>query len=184
MNFELLDKMTAAEATELLHEFLNEESRLAETTLEIVRSEGVRCDYTLESLPGFLRWILAHLRTVPKAPDPTVSEWIRSTEDYQKGLFDFVDESKMLIVRASYYLGECFVRSFPGLRWSIGNPEFGVKNMPVVTGFSQEQELPPLMVLQNLFRRVIKDLSRLGDIEIMVKSWCKSIPGYSGPTDL
>lgn len=177
MNFKLLDRISASEAEELLWEFLEEESRLAESTFEIVRAEGVRCDYTIDSLPGFLIWVSAHLQTVPKEPDPTVSEWIQSTEDYQKGLFDFVDESKNLLVRAAYYLGECFVRSFSGLQWAIGNPDFALKNMPVVTGFSHEQELPVLMVIENCCRRIVKDKSHVKDIDIMVKRWCESVTG-------
>jgi hypothetical protein len=176
MDFHLLGKISTQQATELLRSFLDEESRLSETTYEIVRSEGIPCDYTVDTLPQFLKWVLSHLTTTPKAPDPTVSEWIRSTVDYQKGLFDFVDESKNLVVRASYYLGECFVRSHPKLRWTTGNPEFAYKNMPVVTGFLHEKELPPLMILDNVFRRIMKDPTRLADIDIMVTSWCKSVP--------
>lgn len=176
MNFELLDRMSAAEAEELLQEFLAEETRLVETTFEIVRGDGVSCDYSIESLPGFLKWVLKHLHTVPKQPDPSVPEWIRSTEAYQVGLYDFDADSENLLVRASYYLGESFVRSCPGLRWAVGNPEYAVKNMPVITGFLHEQELPPLMVLDNVFRRIIENPLRTNDIETMVASWCSSAP--------
>lgn len=176
MNFAAFKNLTPEQARGLLNEFLDEESRLGETTFKIASEDGIVCDYSIQSLPEFLRWVFKHLRTVQKGPDPSVSEWIRSTDSYKSGLFDFVDESKNLLVRASYYLGECFIRTYPCLQWSIGNSEFAYANMPVVTGFQHEVELAPLMVLENTCRRIIKKPSRISDIDTMVAKWCENVP--------
>ena len=116
------------------------------------------------------------MRTFPKEPDMSVPAFIRSTEDYKNGLFDFNDRSKNLICFAAYYYGECFVRTYPQLEWTTGNRELYQSNMPVVTGFSHEKELPVILVIENTFRRVIKNPAHIEDIDTTGSVWEKNIP--------
>ena len=70
-------------------------------------------------------------------------------------LFDFDDPSKIMVLRIAYYMGECFVRNFPDLVWAVGDAYTALKNIPVVSGFRGEQEMPPMLVAENLFARVL-----------------------------
>jgi hypothetical protein len=101
----------------------------------------------------------------------SVPEWIRSTPEYERGLFEFDEDSKNLICFVAYYLGECFVRNYSQLRWATGNAEYAEANMPVVTGFKREIELAPMLVLENLFRRITAKPDRISDIEIAIDTW-------------
>jgi hypothetical protein len=77
------------------------------------------------------------------------------TEDYLHGLHDFDDPSKIIVLRFAYHMGECFVRNFPDLAWSVGEADTALRNKPVVSGFRGGQEMPPMLVAENLFRRVL-----------------------------
>lgn len=174
MGMELFDNLSEAEAQRLLSDFLKDGKANIELVIAHAKQVGVECNYRVASLPAFLRWAFSEMKTVPREADPEVPEWIRSTEDYQNGLFDFDDRSKSLICFASYYLGECFIRDYPSkLKWSVGNQELHQANMPVVTGFKHEKELPPMLVIENLFRRAIKNPKRQGDIDRAACTWEK-----------
>ena len=168
MSAELFQSMTKEVAQQRLSEFLEDGKANIDIVIAHASHTGVECDYSIESLPEFLHWAFSEMQTLSREPDPDVPDWIRSTEDYQRGLFDFDDRSKNLICFAAYYLGECFVRSFPKLEWSTGNQELRQANMPVVVGFGPEEELPPMLVVENLFRRATKRPDRICGIDTAV----------------
>src|SRR5262249_20644976 len=89
----------------------------------------------MSSLPPLMRWLLQKLKTVPQLPDTSLPTWITKAEDYQRKLFDFDAPSKIVVLRIAYYTGECFVRNFPDLVWSVGGADTALKNIPVVSGF-------------------------------------------------
>ncbi|HVT29743.1 MAG TPA: hypothetical protein VHE81_17125, partial [Lacipirellulaceae bacterium] len=159
------DNLSAKEAQTVLSEFLEDGRANIDIVIAHANRAGVRCDYTIESLEPFLHWARSEMHTLAKNPDVSVPEFIRSTEDYQRGLFDFDDRSKNLLCFSAYYFGECFVRNFAQLRWAAGNIEYAEANMPVVTGFLHDHELAPVWVLNNIFRRIIKQPGRVNDIK-------------------
>lgn len=179
MRFELFRQMTPSEAQDVLQQFVQEGAANMDFVCAHAKAAGVICDYSLEYLPSFLEWAFSQMRTVPREADPKVPEWIRSTEDYQKGLFDFEDESKDLICYAAYYFGESFVRNCSHLRWATGKFESrngyisAESNMPVVTGFKNRVELAPMMVLENVFSRITANPNRSDDIQTMIDGWRK-----------
>jgi hypothetical protein len=105
-----------------------------------------------------------------------VPEWIRSSPPYRSDLFQFDDPSKDLVVQGGFYLGETFVRSFEPLSWTTGEAGLAQENMPVVGGFRDGDELPALLVVNNLFRRVLIDPGRSSDIEGTVEFWRSRVP--------
>lgn len=171
MEAELFQNMSKEVAQQILAEFQADGKANIDIVIAHANQVGVECDYSVESLPAFLHWAFSKMQTIPREPDPDVPDWIRSTEDYRKGLFDFDDRSKNLICFVAYYLGECFVRLFPKLKWGTGNQELHQANMPVVTGFGSEEELPPMLVIENVFRRAIKRPDRVGGIDTAVATW-------------
>ena len=171
MGAELFQNMSKEVAQQLLAEFIADGKANIEIVIAHANHAGVECDYLVDSLPAFLHWAFSEMKTVPREPDPDVSDWIRSTEDYQKGLFDFDDRSKNLICFAAYYLGECFTRTYPKLKWGTGHEELHQANMPVITGFGPEEELPPMLVIENVFRRATKRPERSGGIDTAVETW-------------
>ena len=156
VDFRYFHSLTPAEARSLLEGFLDSEAGTVEQTLAKARREGLSTDYSIESLPALMRWALGQLKTVPMPEDPSVPIWIRETDVYKRGLYDFDEPSKSVVLRVTYYMGECFVRTFPDLTWSIGEAGTVQKHMPVVAGFAHGMELAPMLVTENLFRRVLE----------------------------
>jgi hypothetical protein len=62
------------------------------------------------------------------------------------------------------------------LHWSIGNPEFVKKNMPVVTGFKSEVELAPIMVVENIYSRILRGAASAEAIDVMRDHWQSMAP--------
>jgi hypothetical protein len=175
MRFDLFEQMDLVEAQELLRLFREDGVAHIEKVRAAAAQSGVVADFRIETLAGFLQWAFQQVQTVPKEPDPSVPEWIRSTPDYQNGLFEFDDDSKALVCLVAYYFGECFIREYPHLRWATGNPEFAKANMPVVVGFRGNMELAPMLVLENVFSRIVAQPERIEDIAVAVDTWRSDI---------
>jgi hypothetical protein len=171
MRFDLFEKFSPEEAKEFLEQFRALESSNIEDLLKQGSSEGLSVDFKIKSVAPLMRWLAAKLATIPNKPDMQLPWWIRATDSYAKNLFEFEEGSKILIIRAAYYLGESFVRSHPGLHWATGNPKTAEANMPVVAGFQFKLEMAPLMVAENLFRRAIAEPTKLGDIDKAIEYW-------------
>jgi len=169
MRYDLFEAMSIEEASNVLDEF-------AHRGPEILKAERIQYDtVSLSELPEELLKIGLRLTTVPVAADPSVPEFVRNTDDYKEGLFEFTEDSKRLIVGAAYMLGNCFVREFTKLAWGTGNPEYATGRMPVITGFTSDEELAPLLVANNLFRRLVKNRSLTKIFETCVERWSASV---------
>ncbi|XZE18353.1 hypothetical protein SH449x_003643 [Pirellulaceae bacterium SH449] len=169
MRFDLFEAMSIDEATNVLDEFLHRGA-------EILKAEQIEYNtVSLSELPDKLLEIGLRLTTIPVAADPSVPEFIRNTDDYKEGLFEFTEDSKRLIIGAAYMLGNCFVREFTKLAWCTGNPEYATGRMPVITGFASGEELTPLLVANNLFRRLVKNRSLTKIFETFVERWSASV---------
>jgi hypothetical protein len=87
----------------------------------------------------------------------------------------FDDHSKTVLLRAGLYLGECFAR-LPGFRWTTGNVEYMQMHMPVVAGFRNAEELPPLVVAKNLFSRIVANNAATSIIDSTISVWQECMP--------
>ncbi len=174
MNFELFDLMTRDEAQDHLQGFLDTEGAAMETLHPAAEHAGILMDYSLGTLPSVLKWIgsALHVMRVPVAD--TEPDYIR--EYHKEGLIDFPEESKYLILRAAYYMGESFVRANEKLFWTIGDPEYIQKHMPVVAGFREDDEMAPMMVCKNVFSRVYGRGASDSNIDALVRTWVASMP--------
>jgi hypothetical protein len=171
MRFDFFESLSREEAKTFLDRFLEVESSHVNEVLERCSSEGVRANLGVDSVTPFMRWVATKLKTVPTAPDKQLPMWIRQTDSYAKNLFELDDVSKVLTLRAAYFLGESFVRSFHNLHWTIGNPETAEANMPVVGGFQSGLEMAPILIAENLLRRVIAEPNKQSDIDKAVDYW-------------
>lgn len=171
MDYQRFRSLATVEAEQLLTTYLEIGQSNAEEMATFAGTGGVQADLSISSVPKVLRWLHSLLRTMEREADPHLPEWIRSSSTYREGLFDFDEPSKAMVLQASYYLGESFVRSFDRLRWAVGAKDFVQENMPVVAGFADGIEMPPLIIVNNLFRRTITDPSRASDFEAAVGFW-------------
>lgn len=167
MRFDLFEKMSAVEAADVLKEF-------QETGKRYEADLGLDGDYSLSSLPTTLEGLTASLTRIPTEEDPSVPEFIRNTEDYKAGLYEFTPEAKRIIIGTAYHFGECFVRSYPKLKWGVGNVEYATGNMPVVAGFDKGKELPVMLVLENLFSRRIENPDVHDVFQTAVERWIRN----------
>ena len=171
MKFHIFEAMSDSEAEEYLQGFLAFGKGRGMEVLEEKLSSSIYLNYTVESLPIVLQGLVPILKTVPRVPDPAVPEFIRNTEDYKLGLFDFDDASNTVLLAVAYYLGETFVRTFPKLKWATGNTDYRECNMPVVTGFRFNKELAPILICENILRGVIKGRRDDTSIDIAIEMW-------------
>jgi hypothetical protein len=171
MDFEFFENLSKDETDAFLRRFLEEESSNIRTMEKQCAAAGIKMDYSIESIPPFIRWVVKKLKTIPQEPDPEVPEWIRNTESHIKYSFEFDDPSKTLILQAAYYFGESFVRSHKSLRWSTGDTETAEANMPVVAGFEYDLELAPILVVDNLLAALVAEPDKSKVIEECVEIW-------------
>ncbi|MFO1491133.1 MAG: hypothetical protein U1F77_08870 [Kiritimatiellia bacterium] len=164
MNFHILENMTAGEASAFLAEFLShgghDKPRLS-----------ARADYTMPSLVSVLEEVAGLMQTTERQPDITLPEWIRTTESYRDGLFDFDAQSKRLLMWVAFYLGETFVRSNATLSWGTGAIDFAQCNSPVVRGFQHGLELSVILVTENLLRDICGPKPTPERVWTAVKYW-------------
>jgi hypothetical protein len=171
VKFEFFEGLSESEAQDFLESYLRSESQNIGPLLEQCSAEGVRVDYSVTSVPELFLWIVPRLEAVRQKPDEQLPVWLRTGESYTKNLFDFDQASACLILRASYYLGASFVREFNHLKWATGNREAAQSNMPVVMGFRRGLEMAPILIAENLFRRVIAYPAKMDDIRAAVGCW-------------
>jgi hypothetical protein len=176
MDLQYFQNLNPSEARQLLEEYLELQSANIIPLLETYRLAGGRCGYTTDSVTPFFTWLVDQLTVVRKAPDSSLPGWILDCPTYSRFLFHFDDPSNVLILRASYYLGESFVSEFSGLSWGLGNQETVEANMPVVVGFRHGLEMATLLVTENLFLRTLADPENPNGIETAVNSWRLSVP--------
>ena len=171
MKSQIFDAMSKGEAQEYLDEFVEFGKNLGIEILETSLHFTIDLDFSLASLPIVFKALIPTLKTVPRAPDPSVPEFIRKTDDYQKGLFDFDENSKLIVLATAYYLGETLIRNFSHLRWATGDTEYLQSNSPVVTGFKFKKELPAILISENIFSSVISGLSPEQSIDTAIEVW-------------
>ncbi len=171
IDYPKLEELTPEEAREFLSSFLEITKKRWDEMIPALQNDKLKTDYKIESLEPVFLWVFERLKTVPREEDPEVPDWVRNTDSYKEGLFDFDKQSENMILGLSYYFGESFVRSFNNLYWTSGNTEQFQCNMPVIAGFKNDLELPPHNNIQAIFRRAIKD--RKIDIHVskMIKIW-------------
>jgi hypothetical protein len=176
MNFKFFESLTKEEAQKYLDDFLYfGKNRGVEILKENVHFT-IEIDFSMESLSPIIKTLITIVKTVPRPPDETVPDWIRATEEYQKGLYDFDETSKSIVLAAAYYLGETFVKNYKQLSWAIGNTKYAQGNMPVITPFKYNMEMPPILIAENSFRKVISEMSDDASVNIALESWIGNIP--------
>jgi hypothetical protein len=176
MDFSFFESLSKQEAEAFLKNYLGVESKAVLEMIAAIEKDNILADFSIQSIPGVLKWLFDKIKTIPKQVDETLPKWIRECDSYLNGLFDFDEPSKVLILRASYYWGECFVRYSDILSWTIGNSETAEQNMPVVAGFVDEIEMAPLLIVENLFLRILADGAPYEDINRAIESWLSDIP--------
>jgi hypothetical protein len=176
MKFSFFEALSKEEAQEYLDEFLLFGKNRGMEIINQAIHFTVDIDFSIESLSPVFKSLLTVLKTIPREPDLSLPEFIRNTEEYKKNLFDFDEPSKSVVLAAAYYLGETFVRNYEQLSWATGNTKYAEGNMPVVTTFKHDIEMAPILIMENMFGRVI---SRMGDetsIDTAINAWVSDIP--------
>jgi hypothetical protein len=174
MNFPLFDSMTPQNAQEHLNGFIDTESVAIAAMRGAAEQAGIVMDYSLDSLASVLKWIQGAVQIVRVPVPASEPEWIR--EYHKDGLIEFPDESKYLVLRGAYYLGECFIRANKKLHWAVGNPGNIEKNMPVVAGFRSGIAMAPMMVCENTFSAIVGSGEPPFIIDTMIQTWTDLMP--------
>ena len=171
MDHYLTNAMTTAQARQLLASFLSSGSEAIDGFLAEARGAGVEANFDMATLPEVILWTLGRMKTTPIEPDMSQPEWIRNTESYKEGLFELTPASKVYVLRAAYYMGECFVRHYPTLSWGTGDQRAYQSNMPVVRGFMRRMEMPPVLIMTNIVCGIIARPHDRDSARVAVESW-------------
>lgn len=172
MDFNFFESLSKDDARKYLNNFLDEEKKV----FIKLKCDYPQFDFSVESIKNFFKYVFLDLKKIDLPIDEDIPKWIRDTDSYQKGHFEFDDNSKILILRSAYYLGQSFVTAYSSLKWDIGNEEYIQKNMPIVKGFKSKLELPVLMVAENIFRSAIADSEKLEPIvEQTTEFWMSKV---------
>lgn len=175
MNFAFFENLSPDEAEQYKTRFLELGRAALPALVADARLAGVNADLSIESVAPVLEWMAGLASTVAREPDPSLPVWIRMSDNYEKNLFDFDERSKVLILRAAYYLGESFVRSQPRLTWAVGRVDTAPQGQPVVAGFAYSMELAVLLVTENLFARLVTDGPSVAGVAQAVETWASKV---------
>jgi hypothetical protein len=175
MDYEFFEKLSADEARAYFDRYLEFEAREVEAMLEEARSDGVAADFSVDSIAAVFAWLRSKIRVVAVEPAGDTPAWLReSMEEHHGGFLDFDDESRSLVLRASYYFGQSFVSSYERLEWALGREDRAEFQQPVVTGFRTDADLPPLVVAENLLLRA-SESGVEEHVETAVATWRNAV---------
>ncbi|MGD9723220.1 MAG: hypothetical protein AB7O59_17945 [Pirellulales bacterium] len=168
MDYAFFESLSADQAQQYLQRFRDVEREALEQMIPSAAVDGIRLEYSVDLLPAVLKWLLTHVHFhyVP-IPDEEPS-WIKQA--HPRGILEYDEDSKSIVMRAGYYLGECFAR-LPGLRWSTGDPRYMGKHMPVIAGFRGGDEMPVLVVVDNVFAGILGGEKPMTRIDSAIDTW-------------
>ena len=63
----------------------------------------------------------------------------------------------------------------------VGDADTALKNMPVVSGFREGQEMPPMLVAENLLGRVLLGKAGENAFDVAVQAWVADADHKAGP---
>jgi hypothetical protein len=176
MNLGCFQDFSEIAANAWLSRFLTEESGAMSDYATDLRDDGIAVDFSVESIPAHVIWVAERVRTSKPSADPEIPDWVQESELFEETNFEFDGDSRILLLRFAYYLGESFVRENPALSWAVGAPRTAPQGQPVVKGFDFEMELPVLMVAEVLVARVVRQHSPDGGAGKAIDSWLSKLP--------
>jgi len=176
MNFEFFESLSDNDSKAFLDNFLNVEKKAINELVSDMLTAGIKADFSISTLPQVLDFLFSKMKTVPKQIDESLPSWIRECDSYIKNLFVFDEPSKILILRAAYYFGECFIKVSNSLTWGVGKHNTALQNMLVVTGFLYKMELPPILVVENTFGSVVSGMSTSNEFKNVIEVWLSKVP--------
>lgn len=107
MELEFFEQLTVDDA----HAFLEGCRAIGADGLEklerLVRDrDGGPLDFSADSIRAAFEVIANEVATTPAALDESLPDWIKTSENYRAGLYEFSDHARVLILRLSYYFAE------------------------------------------------------------------------------
>jgi hypothetical protein len=132
MDYEVFQSLSADEAQKCLDHFREAGQKGVDELRPLAAENGCDMDYSLRSLPDFLKWMVKSVSGYRVPISDEVPWWV--SQAHPEGAFEFNEASKTSMVRSAYYLGECFAR-LPGLRWATGDVEYMEKICPSSQAF-------------------------------------------------
>lgn len=173
MDFRFFEALRPDEAREYLRRYLEvERVALASERGGQIGSRSVADDES--EVVRFFTSLAPRIKLVQGELPPDVPAWVRSSMEQFGGARDFDPESRPLVLRASFYLGESFVRTFPKLHWATGREHRAEQNQPVVSGFGSDADLPVLLVSENLL--LCADAHDFAErVQTAVETWRRAV---------
>ncbi|MBP6012309.1 MAG: hypothetical protein KBA31_08795 [Alphaproteobacteria bacterium] len=170
-----LEHLSEEEAHVVLERFLELGRDGVAHCENLIATNGVALDFGQRSLVELFIRVGEVLRFEFRPLPNDLPDWIREAPQHAKGVVEFDDASRVWILRVAFCLGEFFVRSYPQLRWAVGDRNFAEHVMPVIAGFKGRMELPPIVVTEGMFTRVLAHGRSWEQVTTMIKSWQGSV---------
>lgn len=158
MDFEFFEQLDAIDAQGFLVSYLEEgRARLGDLEGLVLRHGGGPLDFSVRSLEPTFQAAACEVAFVPCGGDVHQPAWPDRDRGRGPVLYEMTPAARVVGLRLGYYLGETFVQSGAGrLRWSLGDDDTAVQRQPVVDGFRGGVQMSPLLVTENLLRRLVE----------------------------
>jgi hypothetical protein len=184
MDFAFFEKLSEEGARAFLENYRKVGAKHLPDLEQLVARHGAALDFSVDSIRAAFEVVARQVDTVPTALDESLPAWMKNSESFRAGLYEFSDDSRLLVLRLSYYLAETLIRaSGEALRWGVGGPDTAVQHQPVVEGFRGVVQMSPLLVTENLLRRLIEepDPRTADDVDRAVATWQGLVNGADSP---
>jgi hypothetical protein len=175
MNWDYFASLSQNEARSELEAFIANGSSTNVKLLRAANLDHIGNSFSTTNARALLTWAAPFATSVAVSPPNDLPDWLRNVHEQHYGFSELNAHTKILTLRCAYFLGQSFVAEFPSLNWTTGNNETALANMPVVAGFLHDMELPPILVVENLFSRAIDDSSSISDIDTTVDKWLELV---------
>ena len=165
MDFKFFEVLSKKDGQLFLKQFLKESGQGFESMISEINKDKAIVDYSTESIITVTMWFKSRIKIVPQKIDQSLPKWLKNDETYLKGLYLFDENSNILTLRLAYYFAECLNRKHKNLIWTVGNNKTALSNMPVLSGFKYKKELAPILVCENILKKLIE-----GEKENVIKT--------------
>ncbi len=150
-------ELSNQEANCFLEEFLESESKVLAEIIESWAINGRELSLVRDNIvPYFLEYDPI---VRPKFRDwgDHLPEEMKSLPEHAKGESYFEEDARICLLRMGYFFGECLRNESNKLHWAVGESKYAYAGMPVIVGFVNGLECPPIQICENTIRKIEKN---------------------------
>ena len=151
--------------------FLRIEAEVLQNEMQTWKSGGK----TLELKPDFIEPYFEELMTSVRIDyidwPNGVEEYLKNSPEHSRGHALFNKQTKVNLLRMAYFFGECLRFESKTLNWQLGKSGFAFESMPVIGGFSDNTECPPIAICETIIRKICRGTHDVSQFTKIYNIW-------------